>query len=286
MIAERFNRNFSRNFFSIAKSSIKPGRTMHNNTNIPMPAIEKKTATEYISLEARVAVQERSHPRVEAFQQHTRELARKVTEHLQLCATFLGQPTDEMHEYLMLHKAEIEAIWAAIELEQRVMLNDSSLERCHREVFDRYSKTAANLFLVSRIGVHLNRFIRLADPRNVFLARTPLQEATEQLLEGMFPLIKSLLHDSVQSEEGALNAQNCWRQLEEIGQAQEKTLAIAAWKKCLPSGDLRLLQAGFHAVSMGRAALQAIALEHGKPIITTLGGRAVNNNHDLLRPLS
>jgi hypothetical protein len=272
MIAKRL----SSSFFSVAKA----GRTMLGTKNtLPTETVEEDvTPNGYVPLKERVNKPERTHPRVETFQQHTRRLAIKVMEHVNLCAMFVGQSTEEMHTHLKTHRQELETLWETIEAEQRMLLNDSSLERFHREQLERYSKTASNLYLVSRIGVHLNRFVLLAEETNVFIARTPLAEATQEVLQGMVPVVESLLRDAPESAQQALGI------LEAIQQKHQKTLCISSWRTYLPDTDLRLLQASFHALAIGGSALQAIAKEHSTALVPTLAGRAVNS-HDLLRPL-
>jgi hypothetical protein len=284
MIAERI----SKNIFSIGKS-------LHNmsTTKIVSPNLPPVT-TEYVSLEERVArstarpvAQERSHPRVEAFQQHTQQLALKVMEHVQLCVTFLKQPTDERHTEWLAHKDEIDMLWQAIEAEQRALLNDSSMEQCHRERFERYSQTAANLFLLSRIGIHFSRFMRLANPNNVFLVRAPLCEMTQQLLQSMVPLIESLLRHSGRSDQAELSIQSARearKLLATVLEKHESMININLWRPYLQASDLRLLQAAFHAFRMGHNALQSIAEAYSEPL--PLPQVATNNaSYGLLRPL-
>jgi hypothetical protein len=283
MIAERI----SKNIFSIGKST-------HNmsTTKIVSPSLQP-VATEYVSLAERVertarpAGQERSHPRVEAFQQHTQRLALKVMEHVQLCVAFLKQPTDELHTEWLAHKEEVDTLWQAIEAEQRALLNDSSMEQCHRDRFERYGKAAAHLFLLSRVGIHLSRFMRLASPKNVFLVRTPLHQMTQDLLQAMVPLMESLLRDSSKSEQAELSivsareARTC---LTVMLEKHTSTMDIKLWRQYLQVSDLRLLQAAFHAFRMGHSALQQIADVYSEPLPLPQASNS-SASYNLLRPL-
>jgi hypothetical protein len=245
------------------------------NRNNPMT---KSGTSEYISLEERRAAPRQTHARVEVFHQTMRQFSLKVFEHLQISSAFLNHPSEEKLHDLHAHQLEMETLWEEMELQQRVLLNDNSLERFHHEQFDRYSKAATHLFLISRTSLHLERFVHLASPSSTFLARTPLDEAIQQVLQVMLPLVESLLRGSTEGAENALTL---------LGTIAEKpclTADILVWKQHLPSYDYRLLRASLYALFTSQDSLHEIAQEYKTRLIPTLGGKAMVQ--DLLNPLS
>ena len=268
MTPKRLPERLNDNFFSVAST----GQSKQDNNSL---------TTEYVTLEQRIARPERLHSRVEMFQQALRQFALKILAQVQLCLLFLRQSTPELYEFLLAQTKEIETLWQEIELQQRVLINDSSLEPFHREQLDRYSNTAASLFLVSRGCIHLERFIRLADPADVFLVRTPLEEDLCQLRYTMVPVVEAIL---CEPKESVPSAQEALRRLEIVQEKHGAASQREMWKQHLSLPDFRLLNASLYALSLGSTLLRSIAVEYSQPLVPKLGGRSIESG-DLLQPL-